>query len=52
MAFLALGQQVLPGQRESGHQMVELGLLPGLFVMAGFAFLALLPLMLVVLLVA
>jgi len=52
MTFLAFCQQVLPGKRKARHPMVEIGFFPGLFMMARFAFLALLPFVLVILLVA
>jgi len=52
MAFFAIGQQMPAGQREARHPMIELGFLPRLFMMASFAFLALLPFVLVVFFVA
>jgi len=52
MTFLAFCQQVLPGKRKTRHPMVEIGFFPGLLMVARFAFLALLPFVLVILLVA
>lgn len=48
MTFLTFDQYVLPDKREARHRMVEFSLLPRLFMMARFAFLAFLSFMLVI----
>jgi hypothetical protein len=51
VAFLACGQQMFAGKRETGHPVVKSLQLPGVFMVARFAFLAFLPLVFVILLV-